>query len=184
MAEDTRPLTELESCVLAVIWRNAPCSAYVVQKVFAASLTPEWSSSAGSIYPVLRRLLALALVAHEQEAWGRSTKAVYRPTGEGEAAVRQWISELGAAALTAPPDPVRTRAFFLDALSPAARLDALRAALQATETALTGARRSVQEVAGNGPVDELAQLGLVFQLEGRRAWLEQMASRLGPATEG
>jgi PadR family transcriptional regulator len=68
-----RALTELESCVLGVVWQRGPCTAYTVRR-------EHWSSSAGSIYPVLARLESLGLIDGEEASWGAGTKKHYRAT--------------------------------------------------------------------------------------------------------
>lgn len=176
MTESLRALTELESCVLAVVWRRAPCSAYAVRKVFAESITPDWSSSSGSIYPVLKRLRDLGLVSSAAEAWGKSGKAVYATTPAGDLALRQWLLSRDDA-LAAPADPVRTRMSFFDAL-PSADQDAfLSEAERQTADALRTARSSAAAAEALGEPDYRAHTGLVYALLARRAWLRSIRGR-------
>ena len=56
------PLTELEATVLGELSIQQPCTAYAIRRAFAQSPTPTWSGSAGTIYPVLERLLRRKLV--------------------------------------------------------------------------------------------------------------------------
>ena len=49
-------LTELEGAVLSVLARRQPLSAYGIRKEFEAAVTRSWSASAGSVYPLVKRL--------------------------------------------------------------------------------------------------------------------------------
>lgn len=169
-----RGLTELESCVLAVIWRRGPCSAYVIRREFAGATSHYWSSSAGSIYPVTERLEALGLVASEATGDGRGSRNL-TVTSEGLAAIRAWLATLPHA--SAPPDPIRTRAYFLDALPAAARASFLRRARAETRAVLAEIEtRLVGEY--SEAMERLADEGAALALGARIAWLDAVAGQL------
>src|SRR4051812_8987838 len=56
-------INQLDAVVAGVIWRDGPITAYRIREVFKQSLSPAWSSSAGTIYPTVGRLIRGGLVA-------------------------------------------------------------------------------------------------------------------------
>lgn len=169
-----RTLTELENCVLGVVWLRGPCTAYVVRQEFASSETPHWSSSAGSIYPVLERLQNLGAVRSQSGSWGQGSRKQYQITPSGLETLRLWIGPPIAEGAAAPTfDPIRTRMFFLEALPPSKRIRYVDEAIKATRAVLDELRSNLSRRPADD-MDALASLGTVFQLEGRIAWLRRI----------
>lgn len=175
----SRTLTELEQCVLAAVRQLQPCSTYQVRQSFARSPTAKWSASAGSIYPVVERLIALKFVkAGALEGDGRRRRDL-TVTAKGEARIVAWIADLNPALAAPGPDPVRSRACFLDLLpSPKARQAFLRQAVTLTRAALLETQRYVEAESRRNRLEYLTALGAQFQLEARLAWLEMLAQEL------
>ena len=172
MAKDERTLTELENCVLGVVWQRGPCTAYTVRREFQISNSSHWSSSAGSIYPVLARLESLGLIEAEEASWGARGKKHYRVTTSGAASLKTWIGPpLPDWAGAATFDPIRTRMYFLAALPPARRRRFLEEAERITRAELARFRESVHMNAED-PHERLASLGIIYELEGRLKWLQ------------
>ncbi|HZN05057.1 MAG TPA: helix-turn-helix transcriptional regulator, partial [Candidatus Polarisedimenticolia bacterium] len=86
-----RPLTELEGCVLGVLSTLGPCTAYVVRCHFLESPSPYWSGSAGSIYPLLKRLRGLGLVQERPREEGRRRSILLSLTAAGRTALAGWL---------------------------------------------------------------------------------------------
>ncbi|HEX8251655.1 MAG TPA: PadR family transcriptional regulator [Thermoanaerobaculia bacterium] len=178
MAADERELTELESCVLGVTWQRGPCTAYVIRREFAISSSSHWSSSAGSIYPVLARLESLGLIAAEETAWGTGTKKQYRITPEGLTVLRAWIGPPLPAWVGKPTfDPTRTRMDFLGALTPAKRRRFVAEAERVTREELERFKEGA-ELQNPNLYERLAGLGTVYELEGRLRWLREVQREL------
>lgn len=176
--KDDRPLTELESCVLGVVWQRGPCTAYTVRREFTTSNSSHWSSSAGSIYPVLARLEALGLIEAEEASWGAGSKKQYRATDAGIASLKAWIGPpLPAWTGAATFDPVRTRMYFLAALPPAKRRRFVEEAERLTRAELDRYRHSHHLTTGD-PYERLATRGAVRELEGRLRWLDEVKKAL------
>ena len=171
-----RPLSELVSAVLGVLWRRGPCSAYVVQQNFRP-ISAGWSASPGSVYPLIKKLHRLGLIQPaERERRGARTVQRYLPTAAGLASLREWLTRFPEWAGLPPADAIRTRSFFLDALSPRARLEFLREAQARTREALAGFRKESEELEAGSP-ERLARLGGEFHLEARLRWLKELLSR-------
>ena len=169
-------LTELDFCVLGVIWRFGPLSAYAVRKVFRNSHTASWSSSSGSLYPSIRRLLTADLVAATATEDRRGTN-LFSVTTEGAERLKAWIRDIEPALGTATPDPIRTRAQFITCLSIGERAEFVKASLQVTSQAL----QCLQESPEGDRTDVLDQLGILgasLELNGRIEWLKRLGVML------
>jgi DNA-binding PadR family transcriptional regulator len=170
-----RALTDLEACVLGVVWRDGPCTAYAVRRELAASSTPRWSDSAGSIYPVLERLQALGLVAATARRWGERGKKELSATAAGASRLRAWVPQVTAADVCGPTyDPIRTRFCFLAALAPAGRRRFLDDAARSTQQALDRLRGNARTRIRPDDFEALSIHASICELEGRLRWLGRM----------
>lgn len=177
--KEKRALTELESCVLGVVWQRGPCTAYTVRREFAISNSSHWSSSAGSIYPVLARLEQLGLIEAEGASWGAGSKTQYRISAPGLSILKEWIGPpLADWAGAATFDPIRTRASFLGALTLAARRRFVAEAEQMTRAELARFRSS-EHLQSENEWERVASRGVEFELEGRLRWLAMLKREIG-----
>lgn len=116
-----RALTELEGTVLGVVRLRQPCTSYRVRREFTESPSPYWSGSAGAIYPLMTRLERAGLLRSTAESTGSRRSREYRLTAAGRAALVRWLGPpVPPEVVGVPPDPLRTRVPFLEALPPAA----------------------------------------------------------------
>lgn len=172
-------LTELEAHTLSEIWRLQPCSAYAVKREFEKSLTPEWSGSAGAIYPVTARLRRYDLIAAQTEAWGKAGKTMFVVTEAGEAALRHWVGQIVEVAGVTVADPTRTRLFFLDIVGDhAARIDLVARAAAAAEARLAEVRAAIGTRASATVLERLAAGGTIAAMEARVTWLKDVLEQL------
>lgn len=163
-------LTELDNCILAVIWRGGPMSAYGVRSHFSGSATTTWSSSTGTVYPAIRRLRAAGLLKAEAPAGPRKSELLSL-TPAGRDALDDWLTKLPPELGTATADPIRTRVHFLTAIHPSARkqaFDDYRSATLAAMARLEAAMARPLET----PVDRSEQLGRLGALAELKARLE------------
>ena len=175
-------ITEFESCTLAAIQQRQPCSAYEIRQLFARSTTPDWSGTTGSIYPAIARLLKRGLIAVEPQVGDRRGRRNLTVTLEGAQAVRAWLTNLQPWIAKATPDPIRTRASFLDQLaSDAERIVFLRQAEALTEAALVELTVAVEALKDTHTTEYLAGLGAISQVGARLAWLREMLVFYGGA---
>ncbi len=166
-------LTDVEGCVLGVIWQRPQCTAYDVRRELATSSTPRWSSSAGSIYPVLERLLARKLVRATTEAWGPRERTRFAVTARGLAQLKRWVGPPVAPALGGPAyDPLRTRSCFLGAMSRAERAAWVDDAIAETLRALEALRALPPQA---DAFEALSLRGSELELEARLRWLGELA---------
>ncbi|HET7433318.1 MAG TPA: PadR family transcriptional regulator [Thermoanaerobaculia bacterium] len=172
-------LTEMDYTILGIIGRQGPLSAYDIRKVFAASLTPTWSSSTGSVYPSSRRLLAAKLISESAPEGARSRKRL-RITPKGRNALTEWLTDVHAAVASPTPDPIRTRMYFLAVLDEEQRNGLVAAALARTDEAIAISRQRLRDRSHEGRDDwELwAAEGVLYELEARREWLTWFTRRM------
>lgn len=112
----TPELTDLEAVALAFIHRNQPCTPYAVRRCLQASPAARFSDSAGSIYPLVRRLERRGLLRSAAASTGARRSRVYTATAAGVRAVKAWLRLPNNPAELATSDPLRTRAVYLDML--------------------------------------------------------------------
>jgi DNA-binding PadR family transcriptional regulator len=172
-----RSLTELEGCVLGLIWANGPCTPYAVRREFLGSPSPHWSGSAGTIYPLIRRLARLGLVRSRSHATGRRQGRHYVITPAGLRRLREWLSpHLSAQTVGVPPDPLRTRLRFLEALSSLERCAFLAVAERELQTQLARVTDDCARRAQDGGYAYLVALGARTALQARLDWIREVAA--------
>jgi len=172
-------LTELESCVLGAIWLRGPCSAYAIRREFAQSNSSFWSSSSGSIYPVIKRLTALGLVSAAPKPVDKRGKRDLAATAKGARALRGWVRDLPPWTAMPSLDPVRARMNFLAVLGTRdGQLDFVRRAQVAARVQAVGLRRQLPAFKQASQVEYLTNLGSLHEVEARAQWLKKVAAAL------
>lgn len=175
-----RELSELECFVLGLVWQIGPCTPYVVRKCMLDSPSTQWSGSAGSIYPLMRRLHDYAYLSVKREATGQRKHKTYAITSAGLKALKRWIGPpMGDGVVTVTYDPLRSRARFLGALSRSQQLAWLEAALEVLEEV----ERRVKEWEASYAIDdEILQLidrAGELDVQSRRKWVREAIERYG-----
>lgn len=173
-------MTELESCVLGVVWLRGPCTAYVVRQEFLASESSHWSGSGGAIYPVLRRLEKEKLIRARMHAWGTGKKKEFEITDRGLEALRAWIGPPLPQWTAAPTfDPVRTRMSFLGALPAAKRAKFVAEARKNVDEEIVAIERKLAAHDREAePFEYHVIVGTRHELDARAKWLAQVAREI------
>jgi DNA-binding PadR family transcriptional regulator len=178
MAKDR--LSDLEHTVLGIVWRDGPCTPYAVRSQFQRSPSSHWSGSAGSIYPVVERLQRRKLLRSSAQSQGKRASRAYTVTEEGRRTLVTWLRPpLPDEAVAVHFDAIRTRTFFLGALTPKQRERFLDDAAEKLREGVETARRYVDEVRASG--DELGWLaarGGLLMTRARLAWVVEMRQHL------
>jgi DNA-binding PadR family transcriptional regulator len=173
-------LSELEACVLGLVWSEGPCTPYHVQRALAASPSPHWSGSAGAIYPVFRRLEARKLIQAKEIRQGRRAGKECRLTEAGRQALRAWLGPPLPEWITdLPIDPLRTRLRFLGALPPkrrAAWLDEARDAVRGGIQRIEADCRRLKKL--DDPFPYAMARGALHLARARITWLDEVARSL------
>lgn len=165
--------SELESCVLAFVARNGPCTAYAVRRYLAASESSYWSASSGAIYPLMDKLADVGWVTVHEEPFGQRTKRTYELSAEGRRRVTRWLSPpIPREAAAHTHDPIRTRLFFFDLVGPAERRALVEDAIEQTLDVLERHRRDYAEHEARENAWELVgRKGAMRELSARLEWL-------------
>lgn len=139
-------LSELEGVVLGMLWSMGPKTAYSIRQIFLKSPSPHWATSAGTIYPLMKRLHQRGLIRSERHATGKREGLMYTLTPGGMKALRHWIGPHPPAVATAVPvDWLRLRLRFLGALPERDQL----ALIKNSKQTLTGSIKQMEgELAG------------------------------------
>ncbi|MEV1129261.1 PadR family transcriptional regulator [Agromyces sp. NPDC049794] len=124
----------LRNALLALL-RVGPLSGYDLQKQFSLSVGHVWHAPDSQIYPELRKMEIAGLIEGEEQVRGeRGTRRVYHVTDAGEQSFLGWM----AAPLdySRVRDPAHLKAAYLEATTPAAAREFLRAHIAAWESEL------------------------------------------------
>jgi DNA-binding PadR family transcriptional regulator len=167
--------TELELCVLGLVAQEGPCTTYVVRKHLDRSLSSYWSSSAGSIYPLMERLLQRGWILVREDAFGTRRRRSFRISAHGTRQLERWLcSPVQPEAAAHAYDPLRTRVFFLDLIDPSGRYAYLEDAQRQTLSILERHRRELDEATATASDFELlGRHGAIEELEGRLRWIRR-----------
>ncbi|MDJ0751385.1 MAG: PadR family transcriptional regulator [Woeseiaceae bacterium] len=108
---------------MAFVSRRQPCTAYKIRQSFQKSTATRFSNSAGSIYPLVRRLAARNyLVETKTEGDGRGA-CTYRVSAKGLRKVRSWICDISDPEEIGVYDPIRSRLTNISLLSESEQMD-------------------------------------------------------------
>jgi DNA-binding PadR family transcriptional regulator len=144
-ADMARDLTELEAAVLGELSQQQPCTAYSIRRTFAVSPTVTWSSSAGTIYPVLERLEARKLIRSRKIKRGQRVISMLRLTPAGTRQIKHWlVNRLDREILGPQVDLLRLRVGFLSELTRAQQVRFLEQAIEGIAVDVRRAERHLR----------------------------------------
>lgn len=164
------PVNDLDFCVAAVVCKDGPISAYGVREEFRRSMTSTWSSSAGTIYPVIQRLVRAGYISTGTAVDGRGTQLL-TITDEGRRAVAEWLIAVPLSLAAPTADPVRSRLQFLGILQPEEAAQFVADAIKLSEQYLSHITQTLEPKAEKNWLDFLATIGSALQVQARVDWL-------------
>ena len=174
-----RQLTDLEGVVIAFVHRRQPCTPYKIRQSFEKSTTTRFSASAGSIYPLVKRLTHRGyLVATETRGDSRHS-CTYRVSANGIRKVRSWLTNLRDCSQIGTYDPIRTRLTNLSILSDKQQLiwiDDMIALLEKQHELIRS--YETQPFAGDHRLYEVARHSLWSENRLRIQWLTEIRDTL------
>ena len=174
-----RKLSEMEACVLALIWSNGPSTPYALRQVFLKSPSPQWSGSAGAIYPLVKRLERGKLIRSAGHSTGRREGKLFTLTAAGSRAVENWLEpSVPDWVAGVPPDPLRTRIRFLGLMPVEQQKELLAVAQQSVEWHLVEMLSDYKKRRAMGGFEYWMARGAVMAMRARRAWLREMVAAL------
>lgn len=167
--------TVLELCVMGFIAQDQSCTAYQVRNRLGSSLSSYWSNSAGSIYPLLERLLKRKWITVDEEPFGTRIRKRYQLAKLGKRELNRWLSAPVAPEDAAHTyDPLRTPIFFLDLVDQdQARCYLVDAELKTIQN-LAKHRAELKEISKKGsPLECFGREGGIGELEARLKWIRR-----------
>jgi DNA-binding PadR family transcriptional regulator len=174
-------VNDLDFCVAAVICRDGPISAYRVREDFRQSMTSTWSSSAGTIYPVIERLVGAGYVAATETGDARGTQLL-TITDAGLQALHEWLVDVPEAAAAPTADATRNRIQFTEILGPEAAARMVGNAIAASEAYLFRMTEKLPAKAEANWHIYLASVGATMQVKARLDWLRLVEAGLKSGT--
>jgi len=174
-------LKELEGIVLGFVFKMGPCTAYQVRQMLKHSPSSHWRGSAGSIYPLLERLERDGLIRAEDDPGDGRARRELSITADGRKALKAWVKAGAAEELVAQvSDPVRTRIFFLDALTAREQTRLANDMLAALEGFLAVTKDDYKaHAARSEKFQHLGALGAMMSNQARVAYLREVVKALG-----
>lgn len=170
-----RALTEIEAYALGLVEAFGECTAYRVRRAFAESPSAQGRGSAGSIYPVLRRLEERGLVTERAHSRGKRRSRLVSITDQGREALRAWLAPPLDEDLGLPLDPLRARIRFLGVLPRDEQRRFLQAARQLLERLLDQLEERARDYEASGTAWEIAMArGAVGVTRARLDWLTDL----------
>ncbi|HEY6970103.1 MAG TPA: PadR family transcriptional regulator [Candidatus Angelobacter sp.] len=173
-------LSEIEACVLGLIKVEGPATPYAIRKVFLDSPSPQWSGSAGTIYPLMERLRRRRLIRSEHFRTGKRHGKKIWLTAAGARALKRWLATpVPNWVAGVPPDPLRTRVRFLAACSRRMQRDFLASAYRQAREHLRAIESDCKRKRKARPGFEyLMALGAFLSMQSRCEFLRQAARML------
>jgi DNA-binding PadR family transcriptional regulator len=172
-------LSEIEACVLALISVDGPATPYAIRRVFLDSPNPQWSGSAGTIYPLIERLLRRKLIRSRVCLTGKRRGYQISLTSAGSRALKLWFSlPIPDWVAGVPPDPLRTRVRFLGAISTKQRQAFLENAHQRTQAHLRAVEADCKRHRAKGGFRYLMARGALLSMQSRCMFLQEVAEVL------
>ncbi len=185
-ANASRVPTELESCVLGFIAEEGPCTAYVIRRRLAQSLSSYWRASAGTIYPLVQRLEARGWIKAEVGPRGSRIRRAYSLTSAGRNRIKQWLSvPIPISAVAFTHDPIRTRVFFLHLIPLAQRATYIEDAITQTQNLIDAHRSVVLSLPSTtSPYEKLGEEGVILALKARLQCLQKIQRFINKNSSG
>lgn len=171
-----RPLTETEAYALGLVASFGSCTAYRVRRAFATSPSAQGRGSAGSIYPVLRRLEDRDLIRSESRSQGKRKSRSLAITASGRQALKRWLAPPVADDLRLPLDPLRARVRFLGILDAADRARFLSSAASMLRGTIEELEDRARDYRKTGTAWEIAMANGAVQItRARLDWIEELS---------
>lgn len=179
------PYSELEYLILAMVSEGIN-SGYAMRKQMTRMRGARWSAESGSVYRVLRRLLADGLVAEARKVGvPNRERTEYDLSPSGAALLDSWLlfppDRLEFAFMV---DPLRTRMYFLGRLKPADQLRVVKTWAHENKLFLEELQRELDANEGEHPMRDLARLNLFYLVQARQDWLKKVQSTIRAMASG
>ena len=167
-----RPLSNLEFTALGIVFRKGSCLAHAVVSEIAESQTYAFTSGAGSIYPLLKRLHLAGLLAEVNRK--------YSITEAGTQVLRNWLKPSTNGEEFSPTlDTIRSQVTFLQLLAPSEQEEFASRTMERLNVLLERCSQTLERHRDAGDrIGELAALGAVRETQARIMWMSEVKHAL------
>ena len=163
----------LEMAVLGMVWKQEPCTAYSVMRELSGSDSAFIRSKAGTVYPLVNRLVRASLLTYETKKRGPKGERMLRITPEGLELLKSWLTgPIQQREITHTVDLVRMRSGYLGTVGPEERarfvdrsLEGLRQHLKECEA------REIHYLENGDAFGALGMRQMIHETRARIAWL-------------
>lgn len=174
------PYSELEYLILAMVGENIS-SGYAMRKEMTRMRGGRWSAESGSVYRVLRRLVADGLVREARRVGvPNRERTEYELTPQGDATLASWLTFApDRQELAFLVDPLRTRAFFLQRLRHPDQVRVVKTWIAENKSFLADLEREMKaSEPKETPLRRLAVQNLLILAQARQEWLKRLQASL------
>ncbi|MFG0304613.1 MAG: PadR family transcriptional regulator [Phycisphaerales bacterium JB040] len=176
--------SRLENFVLAYVQKHQPITPYAVRMMIEKNLSTTFSSSAGSIYPLMRRLEKRGLMKSVASARGKRKHVEYSVTPAGKKAVRDWVRPPYDQGDLWPTDGLRERFHYLNLLSRAEQKAWIEHARTELEAGLERLKTLPEPPEGFETQIALVRSNVRRINKARLAWLKEVEESLDQIRSG
>lgn len=166
----THAVSDGEGTLLSLVERAQPVTVYEISKIYLSSPVTHFGTSKGKLYPMVRRLKELGLLAGEEIAGDKRRTEHLCCTDEGIAALRNWAKRIDPAHLLLD-DPLRTRIQSLHLLGIGEQIEWLEQLSAEMRTKICEVKAYVE--ATDLPEADIMLDNVRASSEARLAWVER-----------
>ncbi|MBA3427820.1 MAG: PadR family transcriptional regulator [Actinobacteria bacterium] len=171
-------LSNTEYAVLGLLANREEQSGYDLLRTIERSIGYMWAPAKSGLYNVLGRLETAGLVAGREVKERGPSKALYRLTGSGRAALEAWASD-PALELRQARDPFLLKLFFSRYAAPGAAIAQVEAYRQHVERLLGEWEAQEREAVGEGDaVDLIALRYALIRARSTLVWCDETLETL------
>jgi DNA-binding PadR family transcriptional regulator len=165
----------IEMAVLGIVWKQGPCTSYSVMQELSASASAFVRSKAGSVYPLVARLVDSAFLCYEEGRRGSKGDRKLEITAAGLDRIQGWLmSPIPREDIAHTVDLIRMRSGYLGTLEPKDReqfvdrsLAGLREHLKRCE------EREIHYLEAGDAFGALGVREMIHETRARIAWLDE-----------
>ena len=179
---EPRRFSTMENTVLGIVWKRGPCTTYSVMKELQASTSTFFRDWAGTVYPIVNRLLKSGYLGCKRKRGSRGEKMVHI-TESGNFQLKIWLTgEVEAPEVAQTVDLLRLRVFYLAAIEPSQRFQFIDDAVLKLEAHKLHCEEAVKSYRSmDDKFSALATEGVIHETTSRIEWLKSLKTSL--ATE-
>jgi DNA-binding PadR family transcriptional regulator len=160
---------------LGIVYNSQPCTAYFVRQRIKSSPSAHWQASAGSVYPLVSRLIKSGILATscDDDKRGRKFLTV---TKKGEVSMKNWIlSGAHRDMISAISDPIRNRISFIQLLEKEQQQKYLDDLISLMQAFYKQTKSQLSQCPAEKDINNhLIALGAMLTTKARLQWLQQV----------